>query len=71
MLQEYDFDIEHVAGEENGIADAFSRLVEMQDSKKTEEVNMMLNTAHVLPSNLKNIPKNEFKIISIIKKTIN
>ena len=64
MLQEYDFDIEHVAGEENGIADAFSRLVEMHDSKKTEEVNMMLNTAHVLPSNLKKIPKNEFKIIS-------
>jgi hypothetical protein len=27
MLQEYDFDIEHVAGEENVIADAFSRLV--------------------------------------------
>ena len=28
MIQEYDFDIEHVAGEENIIADAFSRLVE-------------------------------------------
>ena len=28
MIQEYDFDIEHVAGEKNIIADAFSRLVE-------------------------------------------
>jgi hypothetical protein len=29
MIQEYDFDIEHVAGEENIVADAFSRLMAM------------------------------------------
>ena len=34
MLQEYDFDIEHVSGEENIIADAFSRLVDAKDLDK-------------------------------------
>ena len=34
MVQEYDFDIEHVSGEENIIADAFSRLVDAKDLDK-------------------------------------
>ena len=34
MVQEYDFDIEYVPGEENGIANAFSRLVDAKDLDK-------------------------------------
>ena len=34
MIQKYDFDIEHVAGEQNVIADTFSRLVKAKDLHK-------------------------------------
>ena len=36
MIQEFDFSIEHVSGEENVIADAFSRLVEMPRDKEVD-----------------------------------
>ena len=41
MIQEYDFDIEHVAGEENVIADAFSRLVQAE-GLDTAAVSMLI-----------------------------
>ena len=38
MIQDHDFDIEHVAGEEHDIADACSRLVAMPRHKDIDEV---------------------------------
>lgn len=38
MIQEYDFDIEHVAGEDNVVADAFSRLLAMPQDKDIDAV---------------------------------
>jgi len=49
MIQEYDFDIEHVAGEENDIADAFSRLVVMTRHKDIDEVLAHANVIKYVP----------------------
>ena len=49
MIQEYDFDIEHVAGEENDIADAFSRLVAMPRHKDIDEVLAHANVIKYVP----------------------
>ena len=38
MIQEYDFDIEHVAGEDNIVADAFSRLMAMPKDNDIDDV---------------------------------
>ena len=43
MIQEYDFDIEHVAGEENIIADAFSRLMAMPQDNDIDNVLASVN----------------------------
>jgi transposase InsO family protein len=45
MIQEYDFDIEHVAGEENIVADAFSRLMAMP---KDSDIDAVLNHVNIL-----------------------
>jgi len=62
MIQEYDFDIEHVAGEENVVADAFSRLVAMPQDPAIDE---LLAHAHVL----KNVPAEKHDLIGKFHNT--
>jgi len=62
MIQEYDFDIEHVAGEENDIADAFSRLVAMPRHKDIDEVFAHSNV-------IKYVPEDNHAIISKFRNT--
>jgi len=57
MIQEYDFDIEHVAGEENVVADAFSRLIPRSMDLEVAEI-----LAHV--NIVAHIPKAQHAIIS-------
>ena len=67
QIQEYDFEIEHVAGEENIIADAFSRLLEAKGKDEIHE--LMLLKARVLPMQVKKIPNDKYKIISSFHNT--
>ena len=57
MIQEYDFDIEHVAGEDNVVADAFSRLMAMPEDPDIAEI---LAHANVL----KQVPPEQHTILS-------
>jgi len=59
MIQEYDFDIEHVAGEDNVVADAFSRLMAMP---KDLEVMALLASTNVLTK----VPEDKHAILSKI-----
>ena len=62
MIQEFDFSIEHVAGDENIVADAFSRLVEMP---RNQEVALLLaNTSMV-----SHLPEDIFKHIATYHNT--
>lgn len=62
MIQEYDFDIEHVAGEDNVVADALSRLMAMP---KDQEVLHLLAHVNVLT----NVPKEKHAILAEIHNT--
>ena len=62
MIQEFDFSIEHVAGEENVIADAFSRLVEMP---RDQEIAMLLAHSSIVP----HLPPDIFKRIAVFHNT--
>ena len=62
MIQEYDFDIEHVAGEDNVVADALSRLMAMP---KDHEVLHLLAHANVLT----HVPKDKHEILAEIHNT--
>jgi transposase InsO family protein len=62
MIQEYDFDIEHVAGEDNFVADAFSRLVAMPEDPAIAEVLAHTNV-------LKQVPLEKHKILCKVHNT--
>ena len=64
-IQEFDFDVEHIAGKENEVADAFSRMIESKQSAQDEELE-----PHVLHffEELK-IPSERFIEISKIHNT--
>ena len=64
MIQEFDFSIEHVLGEENVIADAFSRLVEMPRDK---EVDLLINNISSINGH---VPIQEHNIIKKFHNTL-
>ena len=60
MVQEYDFIIEHIAGEKNVIADAFSRLVKMPQDN---EIDLLLSRVRV------KIPDAQYNILTRFHNT--
>ncbi len=54
-LQEFDFDIEHIAGEKNVVADAFSRLVQHEGGEEAQFLAFSEND---------HIPRDKYKLIS-------
>lgn len=60
-IQEFNFDIEHIAGEENVVADAFSRLCPRADEEDTEML-LLLGEGDVEVEVLR-IPRDKYKLI--------
>lgn len=60
---EYDFDVEHIPGKENILADAFSRLITIPNTQ--QQTLASLNV--IVDSNL--IPHEQYKLISSVHNT--
>jgi len=58
-LQEYNFDLEHIPGEQNVVADAFSRLLPLT----SEQINMLEEELNIIVEHTI-IPADKYKIIS-------
>ena len=59
-IQEYNFDIEHIAGEKNVVADAFSRLC--AHTYEDEDLLCLLDNFH--------IPKDKYKLIASVHNSV-